>query len=709
WEETTELEYPRFVKQLSPVRVMDGENVTFTCKVVGKPIPKTEWFHNNQPVREAKDVIVSQDTEGVCMLSISEVFPENAGEYTCQAVNKIGEAICKTSLIVEAYEYVPDSEIGIMTGPSGSEEDLLADKTLSEIDFQSDSDVEYAPKITKKLPEVVSTKDGDVTRLEVKAVGKPMPKGRWLKHGEEIAPSNEFVIENFEDGTSILTISEVYPDDTGEIVYEAQNPLGVAVTTTELVVESVEGIIGTKEYRKPEWVTHMEELQAALKAAHSVPTFVKEITNIHTTEEEDIAFECIFSGTPTPDIIWYHNDKIIRNTEKVKVRIQDNKTTCKITGVTKEHVGTYVCKAISDIGLAVTKAKLYVQQITEEEKKEIQLKRAKEVEEKVKKERVLIEKRREERKKKRGIRTTEPESLPVDVTEVQTIEKVEEVPQKPEEEAKAQPIIPVQEPVSTEAIATCKKIDDTEEITETKTTAKEILSPQEPLEVAEIQPEDEIKDIKEKKPKTRKTKPETVQPLAEEATLTEVKLEEVIKRVEEIIVSEEIRMAKEVTEILDFIRIKEFGPGEHPLRELAEIGYLVRNGITVKEVNVLYHEDKFPHLKSPEAQSAMINVVERKGLSPLITEVLTEETTVDEKVLAETLGFRAFMKMVELKHATVEEVITQFVPDDFMQKVWETTEVTEETQKGVTQLVQVSEKTEVFIGESLIVFCDRFA
>lgn len=77
--------------------------------------------------------------------------------------------------------------------------------------------------------------------MEVKAVGKPKPVGKWLKHGEEIIPSKEFVIENFDDGTSVLTISEVYPDDTGEIVYEAQNPLGVAVSTTVLVVESVEG------------------------------------------------------------------------------------------------------------------------------------------------------------------------------------------------------------------------------------------------------------------------------------------------------------------------------------------------------------------------------------------------------------------------------------------------------------------------------------
>lgn len=79
-------------------------------------------------------------------------------------------------------------------------------------------------------------------RLEAKAIGKPKPVGKWLKQGEEIIPSNEFTIENFEDGTSVLTISEVYPDDTGNISFEAHNPLGVAVTTSELVVETVEGI-----------------------------------------------------------------------------------------------------------------------------------------------------------------------------------------------------------------------------------------------------------------------------------------------------------------------------------------------------------------------------------------------------------------------------------------------------------------------------------
>lgn len=76
-----------------------------------------------------------------------------------------------------------------------------------------------------------------MTKLEVKVVGQPKPEIKWLKAGEEIIPSEDFQIFNFEDGTSVLVINDVYPDDSGEISFEAYNALGVAVTTTELTVE----------------------------------------------------------------------------------------------------------------------------------------------------------------------------------------------------------------------------------------------------------------------------------------------------------------------------------------------------------------------------------------------------------------------------------------------------------------------------------------
>ncbi|XP_011496105.1 PREDICTED: titin-like [Ceratosolen solmsi marchali] len=171
---------------------------------------------------------------------------------------------------------------------------------MLEISSQPLDRTESAPKIIKKLPQITSTKTGELTRLEVKVKGKPKPKIKWYKQELEIHSSTEFEIEEFKDGTSILTITETYPDDSGEIVFEAHNSLGVATTTTYL---SVGGIVGTKEYRKPEWVTQMEEMQEALRATQSIPRFIQEFTDTYAQEGESVVFECIYSGNPVPGII----------------------------------------------------------------------------------------------------------------------------------------------------------------------------------------------------------------------------------------------------------------------------------------------------------------------------------------------------------------------------------------------------------------------
>lgn len=98
---------------------------------------------------------------------------------------------------------------------------------------------EQPPKIVKKLPEKIEPKEGELPKLEVKVIGKPKPKVKWLRDGEEIFASEEYQIENFEDGTSVLVINNVYPDDVGTISFEAHNPLGVAVTTALFSVEGM--------------------------------------------------------------------------------------------------------------------------------------------------------------------------------------------------------------------------------------------------------------------------------------------------------------------------------------------------------------------------------------------------------------------------------------------------------------------------------------
>lgn len=96
-------------------------------------------------------------------------------------------------------------------------------------------------------------------------------------------------------------------------------------------------------------------------AYQATPTFVQEIVDQRARRGERVVFECLYSGTPTPDVVWYHNDRLLRNTKNIKIQYKEKKTTLTILRATVEEEGTYVCKATSDLGLAVTKAKLFVQ------------------------------------------------------------------------------------------------------------------------------------------------------------------------------------------------------------------------------------------------------------------------------------------------------------------------------------------------------------
>lgn len=180
-------------------------------------------------------------------------------------INTLSNASC---VKIAAYEYIPDSEITGVTLQSGSEEDLLdkvygwprnterlppagqsfrfytqyfkqppQNKTKQTLSIDEPS--EFSPKIVRKLPKVIKPKGNEVVKLEVKVTGKPKPEVKWFKQGEELFPSEEYQMENFDDGTSVLVINNVYEDDTGDITFEAHNALGVAITTTELTVEGI--------------------------------------------------------------------------------------------------------------------------------------------------------------------------------------------------------------------------------------------------------------------------------------------------------------------------------------------------------------------------------------------------------------------------------------------------------------------------------------
>lgn len=92
---------PEFNPPLTPIRVMDGQQVRFSCRVTGTPTPQILWFHAGRPIGHHREVKVLQSQDGKIGLVISEVFPEDSGDYTCVARNRAGEARTTATLTVE--------------------------------------------------------------------------------------------------------------------------------------------------------------------------------------------------------------------------------------------------------------------------------------------------------------------------------------------------------------------------------------------------------------------------------------------------------------------------------------------------------------------------------------------------------------------------------------------------------------------------------
>uniref|UniRef100_A0A8D8U7Z7 Titin n=1 Tax=Cacopsylla melanoneura TaxID=428564 RepID=A0A8D8U7Z7_9HEMI len=678
---TTEevMESPRFVKTPEHAKVMDGQSVLFTAKVTGKPTPLVAWSHDGQPLQEGKEVTIYQDSDGLCKLAISEVFPESSGLYTCTAVNPVGEAVAAATLLVEAYEYQPDSEVAtsLMTGLSISEEDLLDKDMLDKIEEFS------APVFIIPLEETAPLETETPKKLKVKVDGTPQPVITWFKDGTELQSGTLYDIETLNDGTSELTLLNPTPEEAGEYTVEALNEYGVANSTVVL------SYLDSKSYKQPEWVNRMEELQAKTKASQIVPKFIEEPRDACVHEAEPVVFETTFEGTPTPLISWYHNGLLIRNTDNVNVKITETTSTCTIQETNEDSVGIYTVKAVSPLGTAVTKAKLYCVDFDQEKMEEYERKdqeeedKKKQLEEEERKEKedfeqLISETMKVKTVKRKKIKKTLKEEKS---TESQPEEKVEPLEIKAPEPVKAQPSLDIQQPVEVTEVVTRRQVPDDVpmELETTEERATVVQTPQEPLSVTETVSEDTVLDLpqdKKKKPrKPKSTKPES--------------------------------FSLEVAEVLEQIPVEEFGPGKEAVKEIATVNVMMNKGVTIEEVVTLYEAEQFPALQSDVAQSVMVKLVETVGHSAFISEVVTSESTVEETLSG---VFKAFCRSMVVEHLTVEEVLSLISPEDFKSHAWteehaeekivsstklETVETTESKEISEDKPTQVSAKVEI--------------
>lgn len=193
------------------------------------------------------------------------------------------------------------------------------------------------PQFTKPLsPQIVP--EGEVAIMDVVVNSMPAAKFSWFRHGMKITDDEELEVSiSSENNKSRLVIGEVFEDDSGDYTVTAENEVGRASTTATLLVEG-------------------ESIEDA-----TAPEFNTPLTPMRVMDGQEARLMCRVTGTPIPQILWFHAGRPIGHHREVKLlQSQNGKVGLVIAEVFPEDTGDYTCVARNKAGEARSTATLTV-------------------------------------------------------------------------------------------------------------------------------------------------------------------------------------------------------------------------------------------------------------------------------------------------------------------------------------------------------------
>ncbi|KAF5395209.1 hypothetical protein PHET_05731 [Paragonimus heterotremus] len=327
---------PQFVKPLNSVLAAEGTRVVLDGVVCGNPQPNISWFKAGRLLSDGPDVRLEY-VDGQVRLTLPEAFPEDAGEYICEAENVAGHAQSSATIVVQAR--------------------LMA------------------PYFVKGLESQVINQ-GQSVRMVIKVDGHPPPTVTWSCNGREITSSPHYKLEIVGDGTHILDIPEAYFEDTGRYTVIAKNPAGESVSSGLLTMQEPEHRQPTplKDIHHRELTLQMEGLpQIPLPSPPPAPkpekptftqTFVPEM---ELSEGERLVLDVEVWGNPLPFLHWFHNGQPLSSTpdrqitqagpplaNPSEVQLQPVRMIGQliINEVFADDTGLYTCVAVNSVGQA---------------------------------------------------------------------------------------------------------------------------------------------------------------------------------------------------------------------------------------------------------------------------------------------------------------------------------------------------------------------
>ena len=175
--------------------------------------------------------------------------------------------------------------------------------------------------------------EGEPLQLHITLNGKPAIDVKWYRDQKDIIESDRCVFK--QDGDShFLIINEAALTDEAVYVVVAQNQFGKETSSAMITVQQAE----------------------------KKPVFEKKLEDTKTVVGFDLILKAKFKGHPEPKVEFYHNNKILYNSEKYSVSVDNSNGECnlKICKCEMKDHGQYKCTIRNKIGQSTCFAKVVI-------------------------------------------------------------------------------------------------------------------------------------------------------------------------------------------------------------------------------------------------------------------------------------------------------------------------------------------------------------
>ncbi|KFO74195.1 Obscurin, partial [Cuculus canorus] len=171
---------------------------------------------------------------------------------------------------------------------------------------------------------------GETVKLACKVTGVPKPSVCWYKDGKPVEVDPHHIIIEDPDGSCTLILDNLTGVDSGQYMCFASSPAGNASTLGKILVQVP-------------------------------PRFVNKVRNAYLVEGEDAQFTCTIEGAPRPQIRWYKDGVLLKESGKYQTFSEPRSgiIVLVIKNPSNEDMGHYECELVNRLGSAKSGAELY--------------------------------------------------------------------------------------------------------------------------------------------------------------------------------------------------------------------------------------------------------------------------------------------------------------------------------------------------------------